>query len=415
MKCSMRGRPRLAARIAAVAAVLCASLATAAWSNADHRPASSTPYPTADTLNAVAALSKSDAWVVGTKYLPSDDGVFLTLIEHWNGQSWSAVPSPSPAGMGPGGPASILGAVAVDSPSDAWAVGSRSPGSTNPDKIPPSHGLIEHWNGTTWSVVPGPRSGGHTNALNAVAAISPNAAWAIGDGTVAGHAATVFMRWNGSSWRYLPSPAGAEDLSSMAVVSAHDIWAVGTRTVGSSSFRTLAEHWNGSKWTTVPTPNVFKGRTRKSILAAVGASSGDSIWAVGWYQSGSSTNWSSLVEHWGGSKWRIQHSPNVPGTESDCQLFAIAATSRSDAWAVGGYDSSQGLAPLIERWNGASWTILPSQLQPGVIDATLDGAAAVNSDDAWAVGEALNQQRHPITLVEQWNGSSWQQVPSPNP
>jgi hypothetical protein len=33
----------------------------------------------------------------------------------------------------------------------------------------------------------------------------------------------------------------------------------------------------------------------------------------------------------------------------------------------------------------------------------------------WAIGEAINQHHRAITLIEKWDGTSWQQVPSPNP
>jgi hypothetical protein len=315
------------------------------------------------------------------------------------------VPSPSPAGIGEQ-THSTLGAVAIDSPNDAWAVGDWSPASTDPRKIPPSHGLIEHWNGAKWTVVPGPSSGGRTTNLTEVAAISPTAAWAIGGGTIGARASTVFMRWNGTRWRYLPSPAGTL-LSGLAAISAHDIWVVGTKLTPKSkpAERTLAEHWNGSKWTIVPTPNAFKGRTRKSSLHAVGGSSSSNVWAAGWYQSGpTGLDLSTLVEHWNGARWQVQPSPDGPAATGESQLFATAALSRTSAWAVGGYDSSHGLVPLIEHRNSARWTTLPSKLQPGVHGAFLSGVAVVDPHYAWAVGEALQQNHPPITLIE--NGTA---------
>jgi len=329
----MRGRLGLAAKIPVVAAILGIGCATAGWTGAGHRPANAASSPAADSLWAVAALGESDAWAVGTRYLSSHSGVFLTLIEHWDGESWKVVPSPSPAGIGEQ-THSTLGAVAIDSPNDAWAVGDWSPASTDPRKIPPSHGLIEHWNGAKWTVVPGPSSGGHTTNLTEVAAISPTAAWAIGGGTIDGHASTVFMRWNGTRWRYLPSPAGTL-LSGLAAISAHDIWVVGTKLTPKSkpAERTLAEHWNGSKWTIVPTPNAFKGRTRKSSLHAVDGSSSSNVWAVGWYQSGpTGVDLSTLVEHWNGARWQVQPSPDGPAATGESQLFATAALSRTSAW-----------------------------------------------------------------------------------
>jgi len=79
------------------------------------------------------------------------------------------------------------------------------------------------------------------------------------------------MRWDGTRWRYLPSPpltGLGTDLTGMAVISAHDIWLVGS--TGMAKYHALAEHWDGSKWMIVPTPNTFNGRTRNNNLHPVG-------------------------------------------------------------------------------------------------------------------------------------------------
>jgi len=61
------------------------------------------------SLTGVTALSASDIWAVG--YSHSSSGVEQTLTEHWNGTTWSLVPSPTNPG-------------AVSS--DVWAVGFSS-------------------------------------------------------------------------------------------------------------------------------------------------------------------------------------------------------------------------------------------------------------------------------------------------
>src|SRR6266567_1033836 len=347
----MRGRFGLAATMTAVAAVLCAGCAPAGSAGAGHSPPSPAPYP-ADT------------------------------------------------GSAPSGGAESLWAVAALGESDAWAVGTHTP---LPRGI---YRLIEHWNGAKWALVPVPSSGGHVTDLLAVAAISPTAAWAIGKGVAGGHFVTVFMGWNGTRWRYLPSPG--TDVSGPAVISARDIWVV-----GGSKRGTLAEHWDGSKWTIVPTPNAFKDRTRSSGLYAVSGSSSSNVWAVGEYQSGpTSLDTSTLVEHWDGARWQLQPSPNgPPGAQGERYLSAVAAVSRSSALAVGSYGA--GL-PLTERWDGVRWTTVPNKLQPGVTSAYLTSVAAVDPRHAWAIGEGDQYTKH-ISFIEKWNGTSWQQLPNPNP
>jgi hypothetical protein len=85
-------------------------------------------------LNAVAVVSPGDMWAVAFYYVPGY--TTQNLIEHWNDSSWSLVPDPSTGGL--------LSIAAVAS-NDVWAVGYGG-------YIP----LIEHWDGTQWSIVPSP-------------------------------------------------------------------------------------------------------------------------------------------------------------------------------------------------------------------------------------------------------------------
>src|SRR2546429_116361 len=58
-------------------------------------------------------------------------------------------------------------------------------------------------------------------------------------------------------WSVVPSPNGSSSsgLSGVAVVSASDIWAVGSSGSQRSGAQTLIEHWNGSSWSVVTSPN----------------------------------------------------------------------------------------------------------------------------------------------------------------
>jgi hypothetical protein len=66
-------------------------------------------------------VSANDVWAVGFSPHPSGTPQYLrqTLIEHWNGSSWSVVPSPNPAGK----TYVVLNGAAAISASDVWAVG----------------------------------------------------------------------------------------------------------------------------------------------------------------------------------------------------------------------------------------------------------------------------------------------------
>lgn len=65
-----------------------------------------------DELNGVAALSTNNVWAVGER-----QGYTETLTEHWDGAQWSVVPFP------PQQPYEGLDAVASVSSTDIWSVG----------------------------------------------------------------------------------------------------------------------------------------------------------------------------------------------------------------------------------------------------------------------------------------------------
>jgi hypothetical protein len=91
-------------------------------------------------LNAVAEIAPNDVWAVGS--IGSGTLKVQPLVEHFNGTTWSVVPTPT----APNG--STLNGVAGVAASDVWAVGTSGSATSPP--------LVEHWNGTSWSIVSTP-------------------------------------------------------------------------------------------------------------------------------------------------------------------------------------------------------------------------------------------------------------------
>ena len=86
-----------------------------------------------------------------------------------------------------------------------------------------------------------------------------------------------------------------------------------------------------------------------------------------------------------GSAWTAAPLPAISGSGG---LEDVAATSPTDAWAVGHrYDpGDQKGHTLIEHHDGTSWTITPSADGPSAPQSELSGVSARTSTDAWAVG-----------------------------
>jgi hypothetical protein len=109
---------------------------------------------------------------------------------------------------------------------------------------------------------------------------------------------TLIEHWNGTAWSIVASPNQGtiqDNLYAVGVVSANDVWAVGQYYNGSVQ-QTLVEHWNGTTWSVVPSPN--QPTTYCDYLNAVGGVSANDVWAVGEYYNGTLNANQTLVEHY---------------------------------------------------------------------------------------------------------------------
>jgi hypothetical protein len=148
--------------------------------------------------------------------------------------------------------------------------------------------------------------------------------------------------------------------------------------IASSGPKTLIEHWNGTKWSQVPSPNPT-GPIGEIDLFGVAATSASNAWAVGTYAN--STTDKTLIEHWNGHAWTLVSSPNPSPRNS---LLAVAATSAGNVWAVGTRTSGTTEQTLIVRWNGTAWKPVPSP-SPGQVNE-LTSVATTSATDVWAAG-----------------------------
>jgi hypothetical protein len=248
-----------------------------------------------------------------------------------------------------------------------------------------------------------PRAGSATTSFtvngffNGVTATSASDAWAVGGN----NGSTLIAHWNGTAWKQVPSPnrPAPDVLFGVAATSPSNAWAAGLYTTNASpGGEPLIERWNGTRWQVAATPS-FSGLT--NILYGVAATSATNAWAVGYYDT-SSSNSQSLILHWNGTAWKQVPSPN-PSAQYTV-LYGVAAISATNAWAVGTAD----FRPLILHWNGIKWRQMPSPAPPAF--DTLNGVAAASATSAWAVGSDSVRG----TLSFHWNGTTWTQTPGPS-
>jgi hypothetical protein len=329
------------------------------------------PSPTIDVststfgakLNAVAVVSASDVWAVG--YGPQPGGPTYakqTLIEHWDGTRWSIVPSPNPPS--PYSEVELDGVFALAA-NDVWAVGyGDNPSAVSLGDIT----VIEHWDGTSWSIVPSPNPDQDENQLHAIAGTASTDLWAVGgrgNGNTCCPAESLIEHWNGTSWSVMSNP-GLSSLQGVTALAVNNVWAVGLAAAGG-----IIVHWDGTAWTIVASPSEYGDSIS---LRAITAVSTTDLWAVGDLQNLYNNRYYSVTEHWDGTAWTA-----VGLVLQDCTLRAVTAPGPSDVWAV----DASGLMQT-QHWDGATESVV-STPNPG-IGSGLNGVAAVTAGDIWAVG-----------------------------
>jgi hypothetical protein len=344
-------------------------------------------------LHAVKAFATNDVWAGGffTAALPNHPAV----LQHWDGTSWTVVATPPLTWTN-----TSIESIDGTGPDDVWAVGSANEPETTTQPV------ILHYDGSDWSIVPGPIVTGTWATLEAVTAIAPDDVWVVGSisGISYRHKQPYTAHWDGEEWTVFDSPTGVGDytqLSAVDAVSANDVWAVGPDRDRDNFYTTpLIVHWNGSTWSTVPGPSYTTGVHELNGIKALAA---NDIWAVG------QDDHEALIEHWSGSTWTKIAAPD-PGAYRHA-LVQVDSASPGDLWAVGGvtHDGDDAHShPLAMHYNGSSWSVAPTGLDasfyyyyPPLFDVSV-----LSSQEAWAAGvETVND--HPQPLMLRYSGSQF--------
>ncbi|MHB8290404.1 MAG: hypothetical protein ACYDEY_14465, partial [Acidimicrobiales bacterium] len=354
-------------------------------------------------LLGVSCTSATSCTAVGYY---SNGTVDQTLAEAWNGTSWSITPSPNPSGSND----DFLHGVSCTTSASCTAVGDYYNDTQSTEQT-----LIEAWNGTSWSIVPSPDNSSW-NDLHGISCASTASCTAVGQYYNGSDGLTLIEAWNGTSWSIVPSPNVSVSqfswnvLLGVSCASTTSCTAVGYHNHGrGSAGQTLAETWNGTSWSIVTSPNP-PGAQYSLFLRGVSCASTTSCSAVGSYNNG--TIHQTLVEAWNGTSWSIVTRPKVSGSQG-AVLRGVSCASTTSCTAAGYYNNGTIHQTLVEAWTGTSWSIATSPNPLGPQVTVLRGVSCVSTTSCLAVGYYYNGTIY-LTLAEAWNGTSWSIVPSPN-
>lgn len=199
--------------------------------------------------------------------------------------------------------------------------------------------------------------------------------WCMLAGVTAGLLGLTVPASGAAGWMVVTPPASTAGagLTGSFAASDTDAWVVGGPAHDSTA--PVALNWNGTAWSSVPTP-APSGSTPDWVLKSVAASSASDAWAVGEQSSGKIHN--SLYEHWNGTAWSVVAGPN------EGVLNAVLDFSPANAWAFADFNTL--------HWNGKKWSVVSGALPALAVSA--DGPG-----DIWGIYR--NDQ------VTHYNGTSW--------
>lgn len=233
--------------------------------------------------------------------------------------------------------------------------------------------------------------------LFAVAAASPELAWAVGEqgrnGSTLG--TPLALSWNGSAWSrtdltHLTYRGGLRAVAAPtdSVSAVGTAWAIGTDAAGHDQL--LA--WDGTTWREADFPGRGEPGTR---LTDVTAAPGGRFWVSGRHgdraglMCGDGTTW----------RWCRPLPDEAAPTPS-----GVHVTPGGEVWVYG---------DIIARWDGA-WTVVPRTLG---IRASVTGLLPVAHDDIWLTGFAYGvggpPGKPPGVTLQHWDGAQWSDVQAP--
>jgi hypothetical protein len=341
--------------------------------------------PTPSDLYDVACPTATSCFAVGQVDA-------APLVRHWNGSTWSAMPSPLPAGTDAGG----LNAVACPSATSCFAVGLASSSAA-------VRGLVERMVGTKWSAATLPAPAAGSQALwESVACTGPKRCFAVGSAFPlhGGNQRPAVSAWNGTKWasKYVPGPSTVfADIADVACPSARSCVGVGNSSIGPFVVR-----WNGSAWKLAASP-LSPSSEQILNLASVACPSTASCFAAGYIVSRTTGNSvTTAVAHWNGTTWTLTRPPRP----AKRYLLGVACGSTTVCFAVGSAMDASPHRAVIQRLKANNtWSAVSAPAVPAA-EWILRGVACPTAKRCVAVGSARNGTTW-TALTEGWSGTRW--------
>lgn len=260
--------------------------------------------------------------------------------------------------------------IALASPSQGWAVGSR----------PDFSGVVYRLEGDRWV-----RAAESLPAMLMDIDLTGDEGWAVSNGD-------FLLHLQNGKWTQVSSPA--RELASIDMLAPDVGWALGNRGA--------IVHYANGKWARVPSP------TEKPLIA-IAMVSRDEGWAIG--GAGSYSHTPSVLLHYQRGRWELAENPAAE------PLLGISMVSATDGWIVGG-SRSYPVTSVLLHYQGGRW--VPSASPVAI---PLNAVQMLSADEGWAVGgdyfnvpfgcaEARETER--LSTIVRYQNGMWAEVPNPS-
>jgi hypothetical protein len=303
-------------------------------------------------LFGVTAISSTNVWAVGA----TSSSTNTTLVEHWNGTSWTQMPSSNPSLSD-----NELFSVSAFSATDVFVVGEQSASGG------PLQTLASHWDGTAWTDLVAPNQGvaGSSNEILGVNALEAGHAVGVGYGSFTFDPATgnTLTPRQGAAWNLLAaggstgstqSGPGTGDNAFAAVDrSGAGVWAVGfwrNTVAGPRENMVFPATWNATSHTLTWGP-MGASESPSSInnaLLGVAAISPYTFWAAG-YDTNSLNTAQTLTEGYCARNFNMTGPTGAHGNSAFSVTVTVKNGNGTIATGYGGtvhFTSSDGTATL---------------------------------------------------------------------
>jgi hypothetical protein len=302
-----------------------------------------------------------------------------TLADRWNGKEWVQQLPRNPEGA----KGLVLEGVSCPASETCVAVGHYKLSAVAEAMI------AEKWNGSEWALGEASPPAGFTSAkLSSVSCVSTSACTAVGVGTNAeGKTVGLVEQWNGKTWSS-QQVMGASKLTSISCASTAACTAIGGALT--------AYRWNGTEWReqTLPSPIAADESYQYGELGvtqAVSCTSAARCVAVGHLVRESETT--TMAEVWNGREWRVEGAPRL----ETAKLGGVSCPSVTACLAVGssfGYvypptepEGAIHTVPLAEvasmpspsRATSLDWLIAGKELASGESRALAEAATVTSA------------------------------------